>query len=50
MEIGARYAGKTFVDTLGKREEQVLIDENGWGEFYCPVGGVSVWVVQHDEQ
>ncbi|WP_295121084.1 alpha-amylase [uncultured Chitinophaga sp.] len=44
MEIGKRYAGRVFTDMLKEREEEVTIDENGWGEFYTPAGGVSVWV------
>lgn len=44
MEVGTRYAGKTFVDLLKKCEEDVLIDENGWGEFAVAPGSVSVWV------
>lgn len=46
MEIGANFAGKTFVDVLGKRKEDVLIDENGFGEFLCEAGNVSVWVLK----
>jgi alpha-amylase len=44
MEIGQRYAGKVFIDMLQERQEEVTIDENGWGDFYTPAGGVSVWV------
>ncbi len=44
MEIGQRYAGKTFKDMLNKRQEEVLINEEGWGEFLCPAGNVSIWV------
>jgi alpha-amylase len=44
MEIGKRHAGKVFVDYLHKRNEEITIDENGWGEFLCPAGSVSVWV------
>jgi len=46
MEIGKHFAGKTFVDVLGKREEEILIDENGCGEFLCAAGSVSVWVLK----
>ncbi|WP_316810979.1 alpha-amylase [Pedobacter heparinus] len=45
MEIGKVHAGKVMVDALGNREEEVLIDENGSGEFYCNAGSVSVWVL-----
>ena len=43
MDIGSQFAGKTFVDLLGKRSEEVEIDENGVGEFLCAAGSVSVW-------
>lgn len=44
MEVGKRYAGKTFHDLLKKHETQIKINEDGWGEFYAPAGSVSVWV------
>ena len=44
MEMGAHYSGQTFYDFLGWFEEQVTIDENGWGNFPVPAGNVSVWV------
>jgi len=46
MELGAHFAGNTFVDALGNREEEITIDENGWAEFYCNAGSVSVWVLK----
>lgn len=46
MEIGERYANKTFIDLLQKRQEIVTIDESGFAEFYCDPGSVSVWVQQ----
>ncbi len=44
MEMGTPYAGKTFQDTLGHLAEKVTIGEDGWAEFPCPAGSVSVWV------
>ncbi len=44
MEMGKRYAGKRFKDILGRRGEEVVIDEEGWGDFLCAAGAVSVWV------
>lgn len=44
MEIGMRYAGKTFVDMLQKSNEEVMINDEGWGEFKCPACNVSVWI------
>lgn len=43
MEIGKSFAGKAFVDYLGRIDEQVIIDDNGWGEFKVYAGSVSVW-------
>jgi alpha-amylase len=45
MEMGIRYAGRKFRDALSKQEQEVLIDEAGWGEFYCAAGSVSVWIM-----
>ncbi|MEP7252385.1 MAG: alpha-amylase [Ginsengibacter sp.] len=44
MEIGKEYAGKTFKDLLENHQADVVIDENGWAQFYAPAGGVSVWI------
>lgn len=44
MEVGKRHAGKTFTDYLNKRSEEIIIDENGWGEFKVNAGSISVWV------
>ena len=44
MEIGNRYAGKKFIDVLGKNPAEVEINDEGWGNFFAPAGSVSVWV------
>lgn len=44
MEIGKRYAGKKFIDMLGKNPGEIEINKEGWAEFYAPAGSVSVWV------
>ncbi|MGN6248850.1 MAG: alpha-amylase [Ginsengibacter sp.] len=44
MEMGKRYAGKTFIDLLQKRKDEVKINKDGWGKFLCNAGSVSVWV------
>lgn len=46
MEIGKRYAGKTFYDFTGHLDNKITIDENGWADFPCPAGNVSVWVAE----
>lgn len=45
MEIGTRYAGKRFKDILGKRKEEIVVDDNGWADFLCAPGSVSVWTL-----
>jgi len=44
MEVGKRYAGKKFIDMLGKNPGEVEINEDGWGNFFAPAGSVSVWI------
>jgi len=44
MEIGKRYAGRNFLDLLQKSPGEVVINEDGWGEFLAPSGSVSVWI------
>lgn len=44
MEIGKHYSGIEFVDCLKKAGGVVKINEEGWGEFNCNAGSVSVWV------
>ncbi len=44
MEIGIWYAGKTFIDMLENHPAEVVIDKNGWAEFFASAGSVSVWV------
>ena len=44
MEMGIAYAGQNFYDLLGRFGHKVTIDENGWGNFACPAGNVSVWI------
>lgn len=44
MEMGKRHAGKTFIDILGNRSEKVVINKDGWGEFFVNSGSVSVWI------
>jgi alpha-amylase len=46
MEIGKRYANKTFIDLLEKQTSEVLVNEEGWAEFYVAAGSVSVWIVK----
>ena len=42
MEVGARNA--RFADLTGHVKEPVVTNDDGWGEFRCNGGSVSVWV------
>ncbi|MEO8765399.1 MAG: alpha-amylase, partial [Ginsengibacter sp.] len=44
MEIGVRYADRIFFDLLQKNPNEVVINKDGWGEFFAPAGSVSVWI------
>lgn len=46
MEIGKRFSGKNFYDYLQNCKEEVIINEEGKGDFAVEPGTVSVWV-QH---
>jgi alpha-amylase len=36
--------GKTFYDLTGHISERVTTNQDGWGNFKCPAGNVSVWL------
>lgn len=44
--MGEKYIGKTFFGLLGRFEEKITVDENGWANFLVPAGNVSVWVAE----
>jgi len=44
MQIGLRHKGKIFIDYLEKIPAEVKIDKEGYGEFHCGAGSVSVWI------
>ncbi len=44
MCMGKAFAGKTMSDVLGSCPENVVLDEEGWGDFRCEAGSVSIWV------
>ena len=39
-----KFAGETFIDALGICEEEITIDNDGFGIFKCKERSVSVWV------
>jgi alpha-amylase len=42
MEVG--QANCTYVDATEHITEPVVTNEEGWAEFSCEAGSVSVWV------
>lgn len=46
MEMGAGFAGKVFSDYLGHCDREITIGEDGWAEFYCEAGSVSVYTLK----
>ena len=45
MEVGKKHAGKKFVDIDG-HPEKVMINEQGWADFYVGEKSVSVWIAE----
>lgn len=44
MYVGRELAGKSFVDALSHREEEIFIDNDGFGNFLVSGASVSVYV------
>ena len=44
MSMGSQMANKVFIDWLGHRPEEIILNETGEGEFWVNAGSVSVWV------
>lgn len=44
MTIDKAYAGKTYVDAMGKREEEIVLDEEGKATFPVDKQSVAIWV------
>ena len=43
MYIGEEFAGKIFIDTLGHCDDEVSIDQEGYGNFKVKEKATSVW-------
>lgn len=44
MYVGTKFAGERFFDALGNREDEIIIGEDGFGDFIVNGGSVSVYV------
>lgn len=50
MYLGTRFSGKAFTDAMHGIKDNVVIDEQGFGEFSVDGGSVSVWVIKEAEE
>ncbi|KAF9101863.1 hypothetical protein BGX27_011292 [Mortierella sp. AM989] len=48
MDVGKDKAGQVWVDMMGYWKESVTINEDGWGDFHCHAGSVSIWVQKEE--
>lgn len=46
LTLGPEHAGQVWVDFLGHRQDEVVLDDQGRGVFRVNGGSVSVWVVR----
>ena len=44
MHVGEMHCGETWTDILGWADGDVVIDDDGFGDFLCGQCSVSVWV------
>lgn len=44
MYIGTQFSGKKFIDNLGNCQEEVVIDDEGYGIFKVKGKSTSIWV------
>ena len=44
MYVGEKFSGDKFIDALGHKEDEIIIDEEGFGDFSVNGGQVSVYI------
>ena len=49
MAVGETHRGEVWTDVLGWEQEEVTIDDDGYGLFPCPGTSVSVYVNKNAE-
>ncbi|PLS03298.1 alpha-amylase [Neobacillus cucumis] len=49
MYVGEQKAGETWIDLTNSRNEEILIEEDGYATFPVNAGSVSVWAYQPKE-
>lgn len=48
MSLGELNGGKVYFDLTGQREEEVVLNDEGVGQFYTNGRSVSVWIQKED--
>jgi alpha-amylase len=49
MHVGDVHKGEKWTDVLGWSQGEVLIDDEGFGDFDCPAVSISIWVNKNAE-
>ncbi|KAF1998441.1 glycoside hydrolase family 13 protein [Amniculicola lignicola CBS 123094] len=49
MAVGDMHKGEVWTDVLGWQQEEVVIDDEGFGLFKCPGISLSIWVKKDAE-
>lgn len=49
MNVGEERAGEVFVDLTGQIPDEIVIDEEGNGEFIAPAGGIAAYGISGEE-
>ena len=44
MYIGTQFTGEKFIDAIGNCQEEVVIDNEGYGIFKVKAKSASVWI------
>ena len=44
MYIGEKYAGEKFIDSMEKCDEEIIIDNEGFGNFKVKDKSLSIWI------
>ena len=44
MYVGTQFAGNKFIDSLENCEDEIIINEEGYGTFKVNEKSTSVWV------
>lgn len=46
MFVGEKWSHQTFYDAMGRYEDRIIIDDEGWADFPVAAGSLSVWIAE----